>query len=995
VALVVVACATVLSSRPALAQQFTQQGSKLVSSGGSAPVAAGSAVAISADGNTAIVGAPSDLDVLDKAAWFWTRDSAGVWARRSPGLIGSGAVGHAGEGTSVAISADGTTAAIGGPHDNSNAGAVWIWTRSGSVSTMQGPKLVGSGATGPAQQGSSVALSADGNTLIVGGQFDNTGIGAAWIWTRSGGVWTQQGAKLVGSGVAGGVSRQGWAVSLSADGNTAIVGGIADNGVVGAAWVWTRSAGVWTQQGGKLAGSDSVGTAAQGRAVSLASDGNTAIVGGDGDNSGVGAAWVWTRSSGMWTQQGPKLVGSGAVGAAQQGASVSLSGSGNTAIVGGWKDNSENGATWVWTRSAGAWSQQGAKLVGTGAAGSARQGYSAALSSDGSTAIVGGPNDNAGVGAVWIFTSAFPPVITTHPSSQTVVPGATVTFTAAATGTPAPTVQWQVGTNFGSVYTDIGGATSTTYSFTAAASNNGNHYRAVFTNASGSATTNAATLTVVQSVMPLNRTTLRFAAVTTGTSFTSSTPPQTVRLSQTGPGTMTWTAASSAPWLVVSPASGTGGAVLTISTQFVAGLSASQTGQITLTFSGAGATAGPIVVTLTTVPSSDPASPPFGSFDTPAGDATTLAGSVAVTGWTLDNIGVQRVELWRDLQPGETTTPFSSTPSDPRNGKVFIANPIFVDGARPDVEGLHPSTPLNYRAGWGYLMLTWGLWNRGNGSYNLYVFAFDQENNFATIGTKTISVRNSSSLKPFGSIDTPAVGGEASGPNFGWALTNNFDDGARPGIGPTTCTIQPSGVKVSIDSGPLQPVVYGDVRPDVAAAFPGFTNSAAAGGHYIFDWSTLANGVHTIGWLVTDNCGRADGIGSRFFTVTNGVSAVTAGPAEFRLKADATEIEAQDAQVLVSRGYGELPEILRPDETGSRTIEVTQSGRIEIRVPRGFQSAYQLVSGGQRRELPTGATWDAASGIFSWQPAAGFLGRYRLVFSNGSERISVRVVVTP
>jgi hypothetical protein len=115
----------------------------------------------------------------------------------------------------------------------------------------------------------------------------------------------------------------------------------------------------------------------------------------------------------------------------------------------------------------------------------------------------------------------------------------------------------------------------------------GNRYRAVFTNASGSATTNAATLTVVQPAMPLSRTTLRFAAVTTGSSFTASTPPQTVRLSQTGPGT-NWTAASSAPWLVVSPASGTGSAILTIATQFVPGLGPSQSGQITLSFSGAG-----------------------------------------------------------------------------------------------------------------------------------------------------------------------------------------------------------------------------------------------------------------------------------------------------------------------------------------------------------------------------------------------------------------------
>ncbi len=60
--------------------------------------------------------------------------------------------------------------------------------------TQQGPKLVGSGAvngSSGANQGGSVALSADGNTAIVGGYGDNNGAGAAWVFTRSGGVWTQ------------------------------------------------------------------------------------------------------------------------------------------------------------------------------------------------------------------------------------------------------------------------------------------------------------------------------------------------------------------------------------------------------------------------------------------------------------------------------------------------------------------------------------------------------------------------------------------------------------------------------------------------------------------------------------------------------------------------------------------------------------------------------------------------------------------------------------
>ena len=111
---------------------------------------------------------------------------------------------------------------------------------------QQGPKLVGSGNAG-ATQGRSTALSADGTTAIVGASNDAGGVGSAFIWTRSAGVWTPQGARLIGAGYTGS-PFQGRSVALSADGNTAIVGGPIDNGGVGAVWVWTRTAGVWTQE---------------------------------------------------------------------------------------------------------------------------------------------------------------------------------------------------------------------------------------------------------------------------------------------------------------------------------------------------------------------------------------------------------------------------------------------------------------------------------------------------------------------------------------------------------------------------------------------------------------------------------------------------------------------------------------------------------------------------------------------------------------------------
>ena len=389
------------AAQPALAQ-FTQQGPKLVGTGVVGAADQGFSVAVSADGNTAIVGGIID-NALTGAAWVFTR-SGGVWSQQGAKLVGSGAVGNAEQGVSVALSADGNTAIVGGYADNGLTGAAWVFTRSGGVWSQQGAKLVGSGAVGAPLQGHSVALSADGNTVIVGGLNDNAGSGATWIFTRSGGVWTQQGPKLVGSGAVG-IANQGQSVALSADGNTAIVGGVADNGAVGATWVFTRSGGVWSQQGAKLVGTGAVGSAFQGISVALSADGNTAIVGGYFDNGGAGAAWVFTRSGGVWIQQGAKLVGTGAVGAASQAHSVALSANGNTAIVGGYLDNGSAGATWVFTRSGGVWGQQGAKLIGNGAVGAVQQGISVALSANGNTAIVGGPVDGGGTGAAWVFAA--------------------------------------------------------------------------------------------------------------------------------------------------------------------------------------------------------------------------------------------------------------------------------------------------------------------------------------------------------------------------------------------------------------------------------------------------------------------------------------------------------------------------------------------------------------------------------------------------------------
>jgi hypothetical protein len=320
-------------------------------------------------------------------------------------LVGMNAAGTAEQGYSVALSSDGNTAIVGGPDDNNDIGAAWIFTRSNGAWTQQGSKLVGTGAVGEAEQGYSVAISGDGNTVILGGPFDNTTVGAAWVFTRSNGTWTQQGSKLVGTNAKGG-AEQGVSVALSNDGSTALVSGWVDNNNTGAVWVFTRSSGTWTQQGSKLVGTGATGSAYQGHSVSLSQDGNTALVGGYLDNSSAGAAWVFVRSGTTWSQPGSKLVGTGTTGGAQQGYSVALSGDGNPAIVGGNTDNGIIGAAWIFTRNGTVWSQQGSKLVGTGDAPSVgvQQGYSVGIASNGNTAAIGGPVDNFYTGATWIFT---------------------------------------------------------------------------------------------------------------------------------------------------------------------------------------------------------------------------------------------------------------------------------------------------------------------------------------------------------------------------------------------------------------------------------------------------------------------------------------------------------------------------------------------------------------------------------------------------------------
>lgn len=364
---------------------------------------------------------------------------------------------------------------------------------------------------------------------------------------------------------------------------------------------------------------------------------------------------------------------------------------------------------------------------------------------------------------------------------------------------------------------------------------------------------------------------------------------------------------------------------------------------------------------------------PFGSFDTPEHGAIAR-GSIPVTGWALDDFGVVSVKIYREksAEAGEET-----------NGAlVFIGDAVFVENARPDVEAAFPGYPNNHTAGWGYMLLTNYLPNQGNGTFKIHAVASDVEGNQTTLGIKTIICDNVNAVKPFGTIDTPTQGGNASGKhfvNFGWALTPL----------PNTIPTDGSTITVWVNGVPLGHPVYNQYRADIAALFPGYNNSSGAVGYYFLDTTQYKNGMHTIQWTVTDDAGNKDGIGSRYFTVQNPAASQAAAfdiqPSKFNVDLSQIPVGVPEP-ILLKRGYNRHtdPQAIHPDEKDTITIEIEELERFEMRLAPGNTSSGRytgyLVVGKSLKALPIGSTLDPVRGVFSWQPGPGFIKNYRLIF---------------
>jgi hypothetical protein len=250
-------------------------------------------------------------------------------------------------GYSIAISYDGNTMTMGGPADNNYQGAAWVFQYSGNKWIQAGKKLYVQDST-TSSLGSSIAISSDGNTIVVGGPNNNSNEGAAWVFTRSGSQWVQQGGKLQGTGGTA-LAYQGNSVDISSDGNTLIIGGNANNSYTGAAWIFVRSGNTWTQQAA-LNISKPFDGSEFGISVALSANGNTALIGEPRDSSSYGAAWIYTRTADKWTVR-KKLVPVDGILYPAFGSSVKLSSGGNVAIVAGQYDNGTKGAVWIFEGS--------------------------------------------------------------------------------------------------------------------------------------------------------------------------------------------------------------------------------------------------------------------------------------------------------------------------------------------------------------------------------------------------------------------------------------------------------------------------------------------------------------------------------------------------------------------------------------------------------------------------------------------------------------------
>ena len=329
-----------------------------------------------------------------------------------------------GSGTSVSLSKDGTTVAIGAPRNDGNgvnSGSVRVYKNVSGTWTKIGADIDGEAAddlSGGSRwfisndSNGAVSLSSDGNIVAIGA-FGNDGngtdSGSVRVYQNVSGTWTQIGADIDGE-AAGDLS--GSSVSLSSDGSILAIGATGNDGnsggLLGSVRVYKNVSGTWTKIGADIDGEASMDES--GCSVSLSSDGNTLAIGAmlnDGTYYwpyNPGSVRIYQNVSGTWTQIGADIDGEFNID--MSGKSVSLSSDGSIVAIGAFLNGYVNGngansgSVRVYQNVSGTWTQIGADIDGEAI--EDQSGFSVSLSSDGSILAIGavgndgnGPNSGS------------------------------------------------------------------------------------------------------------------------------------------------------------------------------------------------------------------------------------------------------------------------------------------------------------------------------------------------------------------------------------------------------------------------------------------------------------------------------------------------------------------------------------------------------------------------------------------------------------------------
>ena len=366
----------------------------------------GKSVAMSKDGLYMAIG--GTLDRSEKGSvWVFKRQGQ-TWKQMGAKIIPAGAIyqdsntspTENGGGTSLAMDASGKTLAIGVGDIGSNKGSIDIHVRNSDTDQWepQSTFVNAPSQTNTDNFAASLAMSADGNTLVIGASNrdeTNTSQGAIWIYVRSGTTWSFEAGPLEGSGGTAN-AFMGSSVAISYDGNTVAAGGPGDESNRGSVWIFVRSGTTWSQQGTKLSADASISK--QGTSVALSSDGNRLAIGAINHGS-TGAIWIFLRTGTTWVlETTTALTISEAV---NLGTNVAMNGNGDIIIA---TDNSKD-ACWVFKRNptTNAWGQYGDKVTSSNLTNKSGFGTGLALSGLGNIAIIGANTDTFEQGAILMF----------------------------------------------------------------------------------------------------------------------------------------------------------------------------------------------------------------------------------------------------------------------------------------------------------------------------------------------------------------------------------------------------------------------------------------------------------------------------------------------------------------------------------------------------------------------------------------------------------------